>query len=78
MILYFYRQDMYGSYAEACEKGGVKEIHGLHTEYRRLFDVGGDLADTLEAIHKTSKMMDEKSVIRYVLLDDDGTFLDAC
>ena len=78
MELHFYRQDQYGSYAEANKCGGLREIHGLTTEYRRLYDVGGDLADTLEAIHKTSKMMDEKSVIRYVLLDDDGTFLDAC
>jgi hypothetical protein len=78
MILYFYRQDMYGSYAEANAKDALREISGLTTEYRSLYDVGGDLADTLEAIHKTSKMMDEKSVIRYVLLDDDGTFLDAC
>jgi len=78
MILCFYRQDMYGSFAEASAKDGLKEIHGLTTEYRRLYDVGGDLADTLEAIHVTSKMMDGKATIRYVLLDDDGTFLDAC
>lgn len=78
MELHFYRQDQYGSYAEANQRGGLREIHGLTTEYRRLYDVGGDLADTLEAIHKTSKMMDAKSVIRYVLLDDNGTFLDAC
>jgi len=78
MILYFYRQEMYGSFAEASAKDGLREIHGLTTEYRRLFDVGGDLADTLEAIHKTSKMMYANSSIRYVLFDDDGTFLDAC
>ena len=78
MILYFYRQDVYGSYAEANAKGELREISGLTTEYRTLYEVGGALADTLEAIHKTSKMMDAKSVIRYVLLDDDGKFLDAC
>jgi len=78
MILYFYRQDQYGSYAEANKGGGLREIHGLTTEYRRLFDVGGDLADTLEAIHVTAKMMDGNARIGYVLLDDDGTFLDAC
>lgn len=78
MILYFYRQDMYGSYAEANAKDELREIHGLTTEYRTLYEAGGDLADTLEAIHKTSKMMDAKSTIRYVLLDDNGTFLDAC
>ena len=78
MELRFFRQDLYGSYAEAYEKGGLKEIHGLATEYRRLFDVGGDLADTLSAIHTTSKMFNDKSTIRYVLFDDDGTFLDAC
>jgi hypothetical protein len=78
MELRFYRQDLYGSYAEANEKGGLKEIYGLTTEYRRLFDVGGDLADALSAIHTTSKMFNDKSTIRYVLLDDDGTFLDAC
>ena len=78
MILYFYRQEMYGSFAEASAKDGLREIHGLTTEYRRLFDVGGDLADTLEAIHVTAKMMDGNARIGYVLLDDDGTFLDAC
>lgn len=78
MELHFYRQDQYGSYAEANKGGGLREIRGLTTEYRRLYEVGGDLADTLEAIHITSKMMDAKSVIRYVLLDDDGKFLDAC
>jgi hypothetical protein len=78
MELRFYRQDLYGSYAEANEKGGLKEIYGLTTEYRRLFDVGGDLADALSAIHTTSKMFNDKSTIRYVLFDDDGTFLDAC
>lgn len=78
MELHFYRQDQYGSYAEAKKKGGLRIIHGLHTEYRRLYEVGGDLADTLEAIYVTAKMMDDTSIIRYVLLDDNGTFLDAC
>ena len=78
MELRFFRQDLYGSYAEANEKGGLKDIHGLTTEYRRLFDVGGDLADTLSAIHTTSKMFNDKSTIRYVLFDDDDKFLDAC
>ena len=78
MELHFYRQDQYGCYAEAKKMGGLREIHGLNTEYRRLFDVGGDLADTLEAIHVTSKMMDGNARIRYVLFDDNGTFLDAC
>lgn len=78
MKLCFFRQDLYGSYAEANEKGGLKEIHGLTTEYRRLFDVGGDLADTLSAIYTTSEMFHDKSTILYVLFDDDGTFLDAC
>jgi hypothetical protein len=78
MELHFFRQDLYGSYAEANAKGELRKIHGLTTEYRRLFDVGGDLADTLDAIHTTSKMFNDKSTIRYVLFDDDGTFLDAC
>jgi len=78
MTLYFYRQDMYGSYVEAKAKGELREISGLTTEYRTLYEVGGDLADTLSAIHTTSKMFNDKSTIRYVLFDDDGTFLDAC
>lgn len=53
-------------------------IGGLSTEYRRLYEVGGDLADTLEAISVTVKMMDGNGQIRFVLFDDDGTFLDAC
>jgi hypothetical protein len=78
MILYFYRQDMYGSYVEAKAKGELRKISGLTTEYRTLYEAGGDLADTLEAIHVTAKMMDGNARIRYVLLDDDGKFLDAC
>ena len=78
MELHFFRQDLYGSYAEANAKGELRRIHGLTTEYRRLHDVGGDLADTLSAIHTTSKMFNDKSTIRYVLFDADGTFLDAC
>jgi len=78
MILYFYRQDMYGSYVEAKAKGELREISGLTTEYRTLYETGGDLADTLTAIYVTSKMCSDKAIIRYVLLDDDGTFLDAC
>jgi len=78
MTLYFYRQDMYGSYVEAKAKGELREISGLTTEYRTLYEAGGDLADTLTAIYATSKMCSDRAIIRYVLLDDDGTFLDAC
>ena len=78
MELHFFRQDLYGSYAEANAKGELRKIHGLTTEYRRLYDVGGDLADTLDAIYTTSKMFNDKATIQYVLFDDDGTFLDAC
>lgn len=78
MILAFYRQDLYGSYVEAKAKGELREISGLTTEYRTLYEAGGDLADTLEAIYVTSKMCSDKAIIRYVLLDDDGKFLDAC
>ena len=78
MRLCFYRADQYSSYLEAIKLGGMQEITGLHTEYRRLYDVGGDLADTLEAFYVTVKMMDGKGQIRFVLFNDDGTFLDAC
>jgi hypothetical protein len=78
MRLCFYRADQYSSYLEAVKLGGMQEITGLQTEYRRLYDVGGDLADTLEAIYVTVKMMDGKGQIRFVLFTDDGTFLDAC
>jgi hypothetical protein len=78
MRLCFYRADQYSSYLEAIKLGGMQEITGLQTEYRRLYDVGGDLADTLEAIYVTVKMMDGKGQIRFVLFNDDGTFLDAC
>jgi hypothetical protein len=78
MKLCFYRTDQYESYAQAKKQGGLMNIGGLSTEYRRLYEVGGDLADTLEAISVTVKMMDGNGQIRFVLFDDDGTFLDAC
>lgn len=78
MRLCFYRADQYSSYLEAVKLGGMQEITGLQTEYRRLYEMGGDLADTLEAIYVTVKMMDGKGQIRFVLFNDDGTFLDAC
>ena len=78
MRLCFYRVDQYGSFAEAIKLGGVQEITGLQTEYRTLYEVGGDLADTLDAIHATVKMMDGNGQIRFVLFDDGGEFLDAC
>jgi len=77
MRLCFYRADQYSSYLEAIKLGGMREITGLQTEYRRLHDVGGDLADTLEAIHITARMMDGNARLNYVLFDDDGEFLDA-
>lgn len=78
MILCFWRRSQYSSYAEAKKCGGLREIGGLNTEYRTLCEVGGDLADTLEAIYVTKDMMDNTERLGYVLLDDDGTFLDAC
>jgi hypothetical protein len=78
MILAFYRQDQYGSFTEAKLCGGLREISGLTTEYRTLYEAGGDLADTLEAISVTADMMDGNARIRHVLFDDNGTFLDAC
>jgi len=77
MILYFWRRSQYSSYAEAKKMGGLKEIGGLQTEYRTLYACGGDLADTLDAIHTTKDMMDSSERLGYVLLDDDGKFLDA-
>jgi len=78
MILYFWRRSQYSSYAEAKKMGGLRDISGLNTEYRSLYEVGGDLADTLDAIHITKDMMDSNERLGYVLLDDDGTLLDAC
>ena len=77
MRLCFYRADQYSSYLEAIRLGGLREITGLQTEYRRLYETGGDLADTLEAIHITARMMDGNARLSYVLFDDDGEFLDA-
>ena len=77
MILYFWRRSQYSSYAEAKKMGGLKDIGGLQTEYRTLYEAGGDLADTLDAIHTTKDMMDSSERLGYVLLDDDGKFLDA-
>jgi len=77
MRLCFYRADQYSSYLEAIRLGGLREITGLQTEYRRLYETGGDLADTLQAINITASMMDGKGQIRFVLFDDDCTFLDA-
>jgi hypothetical protein len=77
MNLCFWRRSQYASYAEAKKMGGLREIGGLHTEYRTLYETGGDLADTLDAIHTTKDMMDSNERLGYVLFDDDGTFLDA-
>ena len=78
MRLCFYRADQYSSYLEAIKFGGMQEITGLQTEYRTLYEVGGDLADALDAINATLRMMDSNGQIRFVLFDDDGEFLDAC
>jgi len=78
MKLCFYRGDLYGSYREAVKHSAMREISGLHTEYRTLYELGGDLADTLEAIYMTASMMDGNAKLRFVLFDDDGGFLDAC
>ena len=78
MELCFWRDDQYSSYLEAKSMGGLRTIGGLTTEYRKLYETGGDLADTMHAIHITARMMDDNARIGYVLLDDDGTFLDVC
>jgi hypothetical protein len=78
MRLCFYRADQYSSFAEAIKLGGMREITGLQTEYRTLYEVGGDLADTLDAISATADMLGSKGKLRFVLFDDDGEFLDAC
>lgn len=78
MTLYFWRADECASYIEAKSLGILKDIGGLSTEYRKLYEVGGDLADTLHAISLAVDMMGGKGDIRFVLMDDDGAFLDAC
>jgi len=80
MTLCFWKADECASYIEAKKLGILKEIGGLSTEYRTLYEVGGDLADTLHAITLAVDMMGGKSEgdIRFVLMDDDGAFLDAC
>jgi len=78
MTLYFWRRSQYSTYAEAKKMGGLREISGLHTEYRTLYETGGDLADTLDAIYVTKSMMDSNERLGYVLLNDDGEMLDAC
>lgn len=77
MILYFWRKSQYSTYAEAKNRGALRQISGLQAEYRTLYEVGGDLADTLDAIGITCDMMDSNERLGYVLLDDDGKFLDA-
>jgi hypothetical protein len=78
MTLCFWKADECASYIEAKKLGILKEIGGLSTEYRTLYEVGGDLADTLHAITLAVDMMGGKGDIRFVLMDDDGAFLDAC
>lgn len=77
MTLCFWRISQYSTYREAKNMGGLYQIGGLVTEYRQLYSSGGDLADTLEAIHTAVSMMDSNERLGYVLLDDDGTLLDA-
>ena len=78
MNLCFWRADECASFIEAKKLGILKDIGGLNNEYRTLYEVGGDLADTLHAISLAVDMMGGKGDIRFLLLDDDGTFLDAC
>ena len=78
MNLCFWKADECASYIEAKKLGILKEIGGLSTEYRTLYEVGGDLADTLHAISLAVDMMGGKGDIRFVLFNDDGEFLDAC
>jgi len=78
MTLCFWKADECASYIEAKKLGILKEIGGLSTEYRTLYEVGGDLADTLHAITLAVDMMGGKGDIRFVLMDDGGAFLDAC
>ena len=77
MTLYFWRRSQYSTYLEAKKMGGLYQIGGLTTEYRSLYETGGDLADTLGAISVAVDMMDGSERLGVVLLDDDGTFLDA-
>lgn len=77
MVLFFWRRSQYSTYAEAKTMGGLYKVGGLITEYRSLYSSGGDLVDTLEAIHTTTKMMDSNEQLGYVLLDEDGKFIDA-
>jgi len=77
MTLCFWRRSQYSSYLEAKKQGGLREIAGLQTEYRTLYECGGDLADTLDAIYTTRDMMDSNERLGYVLFNDDGEFLDA-
>ena len=77
MRLCMYKAGKYSSFAEAVKMGGVREIDGIETECRTLFDMGGALADVMEAIHTTADLFDSNYAIRYVLFDNDGEFLDA-
>lgn len=77
MRLCMYKAGKYVSYAEAVKMGGVQEITGIETECQTLFDMGGALADILEAVHATATLFDSSYAIRYVLFDNDGEFLDA-
>ena len=77
MRLCMYKAGKYSSYAEAVKMGGVREIDGIETECQTLFDMGGALADILEAIHTTAELFDGNYAMRYVLFDNDGNFLDA-
>ena len=78
MKLCFYRADQYSSYTEAVQQHGVRTLTGLQTEHRRLFNAVGDVANAFEAVFITACMMDPNATLRFVLFDDDGSFLDAC
>ena len=77
MRLCMYKAGKYASFAEAMKMGGIREITGIETECRTLFDMGGALADVIDAIHTTADLFDSNYAIRYVLFDNDGEFLDA-
>ena len=67
MRLCFYSVGMHSSFDEAIKLGGMREITGLQTEYRTLYEVGGDLADTLDAISATADMLGSKGKYMYFL-----------
>jgi hypothetical protein len=76
MRLCFWKVEDYPTFAQAIKGGGVREIRGIETECQTLFNTVGALADAIQAVEITADLFEGDYTLRFVLFDDEGSFLD--